>query len=124
MAAARPMGHPSASLPRSFRHRGFVGKLDLRGRWCPPEADGSRRSTSAVKPSLQQGEAEAEAVYYIEKSKVHITVASKQGKEGVITILELGEFFGKDCLAGQPLRMATASAMTEASMIRIEKGTP
>ena len=55
---------------------------------------------------------------------MHITVASKQGKEGVITILELGEFFGKDCLAGQPLRMATASAMTEASMIRIEKGTP
>jgi len=65
----------------------------------------------------------AEAVYYIEKGKVHITVASKQGKEGVIAILEPGEFFGEGCLAGQPLHMATASAMTEAAVARIDKDT-
>src|SRR5688500_1096434 len=65
-----------------------------------------------------QGDA-ANAVYYIDKGKVHITVASKQGKEGVIAILEPGEFFGEGCLAGQPLHMATASAMTEAAIVRI-----
>lgn len=58
---------------------------------------------------VRQGDA-ADAVYFIDKGKVHLTVASKQGKEGVIAILEPGEFFGEDCLAGQPLHMATASA--------------
>jgi len=71
---------------------------------------------------FRQGD-EADSVYYIDKGKVHITVASKQGKEGVIAILEPGEFFGEGCLAGQPLNMATASAMTEAAVIRIERDT-
>jgi CRP-like cAMP-binding protein len=71
---------------------------------------------------FHQGD-EADAVYFIEKGKVHITVASKQGKEGVIAILEPGQFFGEGCLAGQPLHMATASAMAEAVVIRIEKQT-
>jgi len=69
---------------------------------------------------FRQGD-DADAVYYIDKGKVQITVASKQGKEGVIAILEPGEFFGEGCLAGQPLHMATASAMAEASVIRIDK---
>ena len=69
---------------------------------------------------FRQGDA-ADAVYYIDKGKVQITVASKQGKEGVIAILEPGEFFGEGCLAGQPLHMATAKAMAEASIIRINK---
>ena len=46
---------------------------------------------------------------------------SEQGKEGVIGILEPGEFFGEGCLAGQPLHMATASAITESDIVRIEK---
>jgi CRP/FNR family cyclic AMP-dependent transcriptional regulator len=71
---------------------------------------------------FRQGDA-ANAVYYIDKGKVQITVASKQGKEGVIAILEPAEFFGEGCLAGQPLHMATASAMAEAAILRIEKET-
>jgi CRP-like cAMP-binding protein len=71
---------------------------------------------------FRQGD-DADAVYYVEKGKVHITVASKQGTEGVIAILEPGEFFGEGGLAGQPLHMATASALSEASVIRIEKDT-
>jgi CRP-like cAMP-binding protein len=71
---------------------------------------------------LRQGDA-ADAVYYIQRGKVQITVASKQGKEGVIAILEPGEFFGEGCLAGQPLHMATASAMAETAVIRIDKDT-
>ena len=69
---------------------------------------------------FRQGD-EADAVYYIDKGKVNITVASKQGKEGVIAILEPGEFFGEGCLAGQPLHMATASVMSESVVLRIER---
>jgi CRP-like cAMP-binding protein len=65
----------------------------------------------------------ADAVFYIEKGKVQITVVSDQGKEGVIAILEPLDFFGEGCLAGQPLHMATASAMSEVSVVRIEKQT-
>lgn len=86
-------------------------------------AAGPGRSKEKYKrgqPIFRQGD-EADAVYYIDKGKVQITVASKQGKEGVIAILDPGEFFGEGCLAGQPLHMATASAMAEASVIRIDK---
>jgi CRP/FNR family transcriptional regulator, cyclic AMP receptor protein len=71
-------------------------------------------------PIFRQGEA-ADAVFYIQKGKVQITVLSKQGREGVIAILEPGEFFGEGCLAGQPLHMATASAMAECAIVRIAK---
>jgi CRP-like cAMP-binding protein len=74
------------------------------------------------KAIFRQGD-EANAVYYIDKGKVNLTVASKQGKEGVNAILEPGEFFGEGCLAGQPLHMATATALSEAVVLRIEKET-
>lgn len=67
-----------------------------------------------------QGDA-ADAVFYIQKGKVQITVVSKQGKEGVIAILGAGEFFGEGCLAGQPLHIASATATTEAAIVKIEK---
>jgi CRP-like cAMP-binding protein len=65
----------------------------------------------------------ADAVFYVEKGKVQITVVSDQGKEAVIAILEAGEFFGEGCLAGQPLHMASAGAMAESTIVRIEKDT-
>ncbi len=55
----------------------------------------------------------ADAVFYIQKGKVKITVVSEQGKEAVVAILEPDEFCGEGCLTGQPRRMATAVAMTE-----------
>jgi CRP/FNR family cyclic AMP-dependent transcriptional regulator len=51
----------------------------------------------------------ADAIFYIKKGNVKLTVASKQGKEAVVAILKGGDFFGEGCLAGQQLRMATAS---------------
>jgi CRP/FNR family transcriptional regulator, cyclic AMP receptor protein len=63
----------------------------------------------------------ADAVFYIQSGKVQITVVSEQGKEGVIALLEPGEFFGEGCLAGQPSHMATASAMAECTIVRIDK---
>ena len=65
----------------------------------------------------------ADAVFYIQKGKVKITVVSEQGKEAVVAVLGPEEFCGEGCLTGQPLRMATAVAMTECEIMRLEKET-
>jgi len=65
----------------------------------------------------------ADAVFYIQKGKVQITVVSDQGKEGVIAILDAGEFFGEGSLVGQPLHLASAAAMTDCAIVRIEKAS-
>lgn len=65
----------------------------------------------------------ADAVFYIRKGKVKITVASPQGKEAVVAILGAGDFFGEGCLIGQRLRLATAIAMTDCTIMRLEKAT-
>ena len=67
-----------------------------------------------------QGDA-ADAVFYIQSGKVKLTVVSNNGKEATIGILGERDFFGEGCLAGQPLRMAAASAMTDCELLRIEK---
>lgn len=63
----------------------------------------------------------ADSVLYIQKGKVKITIVSKQGKEAVIAILGKDEFTGEGCLAGQSLRIATATAMVECEIMAIEK---
>jgi CRP-like cAMP-binding protein len=65
--------------------------------------------------------APADAIFYIQKGKIKLTVVSKQGKEAVVAILGAGDFFGEGCLAGQSLRMASATTMLECSILRIEK---
>ena len=69
---------------------------------------------------FQQGQP-ADSLFYIRRGKVKLTVTSQQGKEAIVAILDAGEFFGEGCLAGQPLRMATAVAMTDCTLDRIEK---
>jgi CRP/FNR family cyclic AMP-dependent transcriptional regulator len=63
----------------------------------------------------------ADAIFYIQNGKVKLTVVSQQGKEAVIAIVGAGDFFGEGCLAGQPLRMATATAMSACAIVRLEK---
>jgi CRP/FNR family transcriptional regulator, cyclic AMP receptor protein len=63
----------------------------------------------------------ADAVFYIQKGKVRLTVVSKVGKEATIGILSEGSFFGEGSLAGQALRMGSAAAMTDCQLLRIEK---
>jgi CRP-like cAMP-binding protein len=65
----------------------------------------------------------ADAVFYIQKGKVKITVVSEQGKEAVVAVLGPDEFCGEGCLTGQPLRLAKAAAMTESEIMRLEKET-
>jgi CRP/FNR family cyclic AMP-dependent transcriptional regulator len=63
----------------------------------------------------------ADAVFYIQQGKVRLTVVSQIGKEATLGILNEGEFFGEGCLAGQPLRMGSASAMTDCELLKIDK---
>jgi CRP/FNR family transcriptional regulator, cyclic AMP receptor protein len=69
---------------------------------------------------FKQGDA-ANAVFYIQKGSVKLTVLSEQGKEAVVGILEPGQFFGEGCLNGHPLRIATATAMEECVITSITK---
>ena len=63
----------------------------------------------------------ADAVFYIKKGKVKVTVVSKQGKEAVVAILGVDEFIGEGCLIGQTKRLATASALSECVTMRVGK---
>ena len=83
---------------------------------------GVGRSTARYRANenvFRQGDP-ADAVFYLLKGKVKLAVVSDQGKEGVIAILNSGDFIGEGCLAGQPLHMASAIAMVESSIVRIE----
>ncbi len=63
----------------------------------------------------------ANALFYIRSGKVKVTVVSNVGKEAVIAVLGAGDFVGEGCLTGQKLRVSTATAMTECSILRLEK---
>ena len=63
----------------------------------------------------------ADSVWYLQDGKVKLVVTSQQGKEAIVTILGDNEFFGEGCLAGQLLRISTASAVTDCTLFRIEK---
>jgi CRP-like cAMP-binding protein len=69
---------------------------------------------------FSQGDA-ADAVFFIQAGKVKLSIVSQQGKEAVLALLEPGAFFGESCLAGQVVRMATATAQEESVLVRIEK---
>jgi CRP/FNR family cyclic AMP-dependent transcriptional regulator len=63
----------------------------------------------------------ADAVFFIESGKVKKTVVSEQGKEAVVALLGVGDFFGEGCLAGETLRLSTVSALTKCVIARISK---
>jgi CRP/FNR family transcriptional regulator, cyclic AMP receptor protein len=72
------------------------------------------------KTVFSQGDA-ADSIFYIQDGKVRLTVVSKVGKEATLGILSEGDFFGEGGLAGQPLRMGSATAMTDCELLRIDK---
>jgi CRP/FNR family cyclic AMP-dependent transcriptional regulator len=69
---------------------------------------------------FSQGDA-ADSVFYIQKGRVKITVVSEQGKEAVVAVLGQDQFAGEGCLAGQRVRISTATAMSECEIMRLEK---
>jgi CRP/FNR family transcriptional regulator, cyclic AMP receptor protein len=71
-------------------------------------------------PVFAQGDP-ADALFYIHKGRVKLTVVSRQGKEAIVAILESGQFFGEGCLVAQAYRMASVTAMGHCSIARLEK---
>ena len=63
----------------------------------------------------------ADSVFYLQRGKVKHAVTSKQGKEAIVALLGDGDFFGEGGLAGQPFRTATATAITDCTLFKIEK---
>jgi CRP/FNR family cyclic AMP-dependent transcriptional regulator len=61
----------------------------------------------------------ADSLFYLRRGKVKITVISREGKEAIVAILGAGDFFGEGCMAGQNVRMATATAMTDCTLFSI-----
>jgi CRP-like cAMP-binding protein len=102
---------PLASTAPPFDPKVFLAKVD-----------GGRTISKYRKNQtvFSQGDA-ADSVFYIQKGKVKITVVSEHGKEAVVAILGRDEFCGEGCLAGQPKRIASATALTECDIMRIEK---
>jgi CRP/FNR family cyclic AMP-dependent transcriptional regulator len=84
--------------------------------------DGGRKITAFPKkqPIFVQGDT-SDAVFYIQKGKVKLSVVSTNGKEATIGILNEGDFFGEGCLTGQSFRLCSATAMSDCSVMRIDK---
>jgi CRP/FNR family transcriptional regulator, cyclic AMP receptor protein len=84
--------------------------------------DGGRKIAAFPKKQtiFVQGDS-SDAVFYIQEGRVRLTVVSKIGKEATIGILNEGDFFGEGCLTGQTFRLCSATAMTDCSVMRIDK---
>jgi len=82
---------------------------------------GRPRTTYRKKHILFRQGDPADAVFYLDKGQIKLTVLSERGKSAVVAMLGPGQFVGEGCLTGQPLRMATALAMTEVVVLRIDR---
>ncbi len=97
--------------PLPFSPKAFLAKV------------GEGRSIATYKKDqviFSQGDP-ADSVFYVQKGKVKVAVVSEQGKEAVIAVLASNDFVGEGCLAGQALRIASATAMTDSVIARLEK---
>jgi CRP/FNR family cyclic AMP-dependent transcriptional regulator len=106
MKSAQPSGKP-----RKFDAHSFLTEV----------GQGRRIVSFPKKHTVFAQGASCDAIFYIQKGRVKLTVLSKRGKEATIGILNPGDFFGEGCLVGQAFRMLSATTMTECSLMRIEK---
>lgn len=87
------------------------------------ESSGARKKVVDYRKGqviFSQGEP-ATSVLYLQRGTVKLSVTSSSGKEAVVALLRPGDFFGEGCIAGQPLRVARATAMEPSSILEIEK---
>src|ERR1700689_3303515 len=104
--------------PQAKKHSGFDSDTFL-----ATIGDVRKMFSVAKKGAIfAQGDA-ADAVVYVQKGKVRLTVVSHAGKEATIAIVSEGNFFGEGSLAGQLLRMGSAAAMTDCEILRVDKKT-
>jgi CRP/FNR family cyclic AMP-dependent transcriptional regulator len=118
-----PIGQTSQGTHRSSRSR----RTSRNSRGFDPDAflatigDGRKAMLFSKKQTIFAQGDPADAVFYLQTGKAKLTVVSKTGKEATIGILSEGSFFGEGSLAGQALRMGSATAMTDCSVLQIEK---
>jgi CRP/FNR family transcriptional regulator, cyclic AMP receptor protein len=113
LEASRAKTHPMKRGKATFDPKTFLAKV------------GEGRTVlkySKDQVVFSQGQV-ADAVFYIQRGKIKLTVVSEQGKEAVIAILGSGDFFGEGCLNGHPLRIATSRAVDESMITRVAKAT-
>jgi CRP/FNR family transcriptional regulator, cyclic AMP receptor protein len=87
------------------------------------DSSGVARDIAQFRPNAvvyRQGDP-ADAVMYVQKGRVKLSVVSSAGKEAVVGVLGRGDFFGEGCLAGQPVRMGSVTAMTATTVLIIAK---
>ena len=86
------------------------------------KADGGKTITHYRERAMIFAQADpADSIFYIQKGKIKLTVVSAQGKEAVVAMQGEGAFFGEGCLAGQQVRMASAVAMSDCIIVRVDK---
>jgi CRP/FNR family cyclic AMP-dependent transcriptional regulator len=102
---------PAAKKRSKFDPKAFLSTID-RGR---------RIVVLAKKKNVFVQGSPSNAVFYIQKGRVKLTVVAPSGKEATIGLLKEGDFFGEGCLTGQPFRMCSATAMTDCELMRIDK---
>ena len=123
--------HTLSAGPHNARLRP-LGTISLAGRHAAPfnpetflaRAGDGRTTLQCQKHQalFAQGDA-ATAVFYILEGRVKLTVISLQGKEAVVAMLGIGDFFGEACLAGQPMCLATATSLDCSTIVRIDRAT-
>jgi CRP/FNR family cyclic AMP-dependent transcriptional regulator len=100
----------------------YRGKTQVDLRPYTSKIGGGKASTNFRKNEIVYSQGDpADSVFFIRQGRVKVVVLSEQGKEAVIALFGPGDFFGEGCLAGQELRQATVSIMTESVIVRIEK---
>jgi len=106
-----PKPSPVRATPPAFNVEAFFKSIE-----------GSQRTVRYVPGAVvfSQG-AQANTVFYVQDGGVKLSVLSSAGKEAVVAMLGPGDFLGEGCLAGQPLRMGTATAVMRTSLLRIPK---
>ena len=104
------------SDPRATRNRKFDPKTFL-----ATIGEGRKILVFAKGQTIYAQGDPADAVFYVQKGKIRLTVVSKAGKEATIAILNEGSFFGEGALAGQLLRMGSVAAMTDCELLRVDK---
>jgi len=109
-------------VPHRSRHIVSTNQGDFDpGKFLATVGEGQQvLSFAKTQTIFTQGDA-ADAVFYIQEGNIRLTVVSRSGKEAILSILNVGDFFGEGSLAGQPLRMGSATAMTACTLLRIDK---
>jgi CRP-like cAMP-binding protein len=121
--ATRPSVHPTAikSSPRKVGPTPQLAALfDPRELLRGLSVEKITQEYQEDQSIFSQGDV-ADSVFYVQSGRIKLTVVSKRGKEAVVADLQQDSFFGEGCLAGQPLRIATASAAHRSTVIRVEK---